>query len=151
MSLNKQKPVNDNPFYNKRELFSLYQNGNKSSISSILDKAWKECVTKEDREVFHSICFGIGDITNREHNIFRQKHIKAEQGGNSQVSSWMEYLTWLIKNHENQFIKFLPLIVEYVGLRELTTYQVKTTKFKKNVESYFGLLPLIQSKESTNI
>lgn len=150
MSLNKTKTVNENPFYNRRELFSLYQNGTKSSISSMLDEAWRECVTKEGKELFHSICFSIGDITNREHNIFRQKHIKAEGGGNSAVSSWIEYLTWLINKDEAQFIKFLPLIVEYVGLRELTTYQIKTEKFKKNVSSIFGLLPLIQSKESTN-
>lgn len=139
---NKKQLISENPFYGKQNLFALYQNGTKT-IAPYLTKAWQECSSKEDRQLFHTICFGVGDITNRQHNIFGKD--KVDDGGNSANVQWLEYLNWLFTNNKQQFIKFLPLMVEYVGLRELTTFQIKTTKYKKNISGSFGLLKLIQS------
>ena len=140
----RQKLVSENPFYGLKALFALYQNGTKSSISTYLNNAWNE--VKDNNiaiQLFHIICFAIGDITNRHHNIFGKKQI--DDGGNAASQQWMEYLVWLIKNQPNIFARLLPLIVEYVGLRELVTFQVKTTKKKKTISGTWGLLPIIQS------
>lgn len=143
---NKQQLVSENPFYGLENLFSLYNNGVKGSISSFISKAWDEAKSNDlFRKLFHIICFGIGDITNRKHNIFQGQ--KVDDGGNSANTQWLEYLTWLIKNDVKQFINFLPLIIEYVGLRELTSFQVKTVKGKKTTTSTWGLLQLIQQNK----
>ena len=92
-------------------------------------------------KLFHVICFGIGDITNRKHNIFGST--KVDDGGNSANKPWMEYLRWLITEQPKQFVRFLPLIVEYVGLRELVTIQIKTKKGTPKVEGTYGILALI--------
>ena len=99
----------------------------------------------------HVINFSLGGISNREHNIFKsQLHgttgVVIDQGGNSSNIAWMDYLTWLLKKDEKAFIKLLPLFVEFVGLRELTTFQIRTKRKSKKVESTWGLLKLIYAR-----
>ena len=69
---------NENPFYGLKECLNIFQGH--SITPYLLDKAYAE--VKEDkvkREMFYSLLFSIGDITNREHNIFHGK--KVDSGG----------------------------------------------------------------------
>lgn len=141
----KQKLVSENPYYGLEALFAMYHNKTKN-ISSYLVNAWNEAKDSElYKALFHVICFSIGDITNRHHNIFGKS--KIEQGGESMNESWIVYLQWLIKHDPNQFVRFIPLIVEYVGLRELVTWQIRTSKKSKKIESVWGLLGIIQTNK----
>jgi hypothetical protein len=141
----KQKLVQENPFYGLKSLFALHQNQGNSNTASLITPAWNESKSeKERRELFHVINFATGDIANRQHNLFGKT--KVESGGNSANEQWIVYLKWLLNNNEKQFINFLPLMVEYVGLRELTTYQIKTQKGKNKTTGTWGLLRDIQAK-----
>lgn len=144
--MNKLKALkSENIFYQKRELLSLLQNGSKgTSIKNLLDSAWNSCITKAEKELFHVICFSMGDI-DRSHNIHKTTVDKGGEGNNEQ---WLEYLSWLIDNQPKQFIKFLPLIPEYVGLRELVSYQIRTKKKKKSITGTWGLLKQIQDNKT---
>jgi hypothetical protein len=140
-----KKLVSENPFYGLKNLFALYQNKTKD-ISRYLDSAWSEAKTNSlFVTLFHIICFSIGDITNRKHNIFGKKTV--DSGGDSASPQWITYLQWLIKNQPKQFVRFLPYIVEYVGIRELLSWQIRTTKGKKNISGVWGLLGIIQSND----
>lgn len=141
----KQKLVSENPYYGLKALFALYQNKTKD-IARYLNDAWKEASENEVfKALFHVINFSIGDITNRHHNIFGKNNV--EQGGDSGNQQWIVYVQWLIKNQPKQFVRFIPLIVEYVGLRELLTWQIKTVKGKSTISGVWGLLGIIQSNE----
>lgn len=140
----KQKK-SENPFYGEKKLLSLLKTGSRGAFSSLLSSTYKACTTKLSRIMFHIICFSLGDIVNRQHNIYGKK--KIDQGGNSLNEQWIEYLTFLINNDKKQFVSFLPIIVEYVGWRELLTYQIKTKKGKSNIIGHSGLLKLIMNEK----
>ncbi len=136
-----KKLVYENPFYGLKSLFALFQNGVKGSIVKYLDAARREAGDNNMFiQLFHIICFSLGDITNRQHNIFKSK---VDSGGNAANPQWIEYVSWLINAEPKTFVKFLPLIVEYVGLRELVTLQIKTNK--KSITGVWGLLNIIQN------
>lgn len=140
-----KKLVSENPYYGLKALFALYQNKTKD-ITRYLDAAWNEAKGSTIfTTLFHIICFSIGDITNRKHNIFGKKTV--DSGGDSASPQWITYLQWLIKNQPKQFVRFLPYIVEYVGIRELLSWQIRTTKGKKNISGVWGLLGIIQANE----
>ena len=67
--------TNTNPFFGLSNCLRLFGASNNNVISeSQLNSAWNEVKdTKEKRELFYSILFSIGDITNRQHNIFKGK------------------------------------------------------------------------------
>ena len=66
---------NENQFYGLRNCLKLLQASTDGSVSMYLvDDAWNEVKnSKENRELFYSLLFSIGDITNRQHNIFKGK------------------------------------------------------------------------------
>lgn len=131
--------ASENPFYGKSKLLSLYQMADKPGLNmGHLNIAYASCENKEDREVFWSILFNVGEITNRDHNVFEGN--KVDEGGNANSVNWLIILLWMLKTHVLQFIQFLPLIVEYVGLRELTSLEVRTVKKKTTVIGFWGLL-----------
>ena len=70
VELNKK---NDNPFYGLQNCLALYQNGGKGVVTEMmLDFCWDEVKSnKQNREMFFVLLFSIGDITAREHNIFK--------------------------------------------------------------------------------
>lgn len=139
-----KKLVYENPFYGKANLLNALTTSTKNLSIATINAAWKEATDSVMKALFHIIFFSMGDITNRQHNIFGRK--KIDQGGQSANANWITYLIWLLNNQPNQFAKFLPLIVEYVGLRELVTYQIRN-KGNKVVGSW-GLLPLIYERKT---
>lgn len=138
----------ENPFYGMVNTLSMLQNvskvadnPSKSVIFSHLDQAWKECKESIDkRQLFFSIMFSFGDITNREHNIFRKKAIKAEQGGSANRRIFLFCLEWMHINVPEQFYKFLPIFGEYYNLGAATMMNIIwTDRFKGIVTDTFKI------------
>jgi hypothetical protein len=127
----------DNPFYGMRNTLELYQNASKGTINQgMLDRSWSEAQkSKEGREMFFSLLFSIGDITARQHNIF--KGVKTDSGGSSQREPFLLAFEWLKKNNYPQFKKFLfaNLFNEFTSFDTLLKNRVKTAKKTKRVES----------------
>lgn len=132
----------NNPFYGMRNNLSLYQNASKGTIStSVLDACYAEARDdKQKREVFFSILFSVGDITARQHNVFKKK--KIDGGGNAQRAAFLVIMEWLRKYHYLQFKKFMfaHLFNEFTTFDNLLINRVKTTKGKKKVESAYSAL-----------
>lgn len=124
VELNKK---NDNPFYGLRNCLKLLQASTDSVISeSLLDEAWHEVKdTKEFREMFFSILFSIGDITNRQHNIFKGKK---DDGGAANREAFFTITQWMWKNDKKQFTVFLnaQLFNEYSCFDVLLRNRVQT-------------------------
>lgn len=93
---------------------------------AMLDNAYKECKTKEQRAMFYSLVFSIGDITARQHNIFKGK--KKDSGGNANREGFAVVLSWMWANHKDQFLKFLNagLFEEYTCFDHLLRNRVQT-------------------------
>ena len=94
---------NNNPFYGMSNCLDI-QNG--KITENILNLAWNEA--KDDkikREMFFSLLFSVGDITARQHNIFKGK--KVDSGGNANRDSFNTIFHWLWNNNKHQFTKFM--------------------------------------------
>lgn len=118
---------NGNPFYGMRNCLELFNSSGKSVNTILLDGCWEEVKdTKEKRELFYTLLFSIGDITNRQHNIFKNK--KKDNGGNANRESFHTILNWIWNNNKEQFSKFLVkgLFNEYIGFDLLLRNRVKT-------------------------
>lgn len=129
---------NNNPFYGMKGCLNLLNNPEKIS-HSLLDECWKECDTKEKKEMFYSLLFSIGDITNRHHNIFGKK--KVDNGGNANREGFFTILSWLWSNNPEQFKKFLHagLFNQYQCMDSLYVNRVKTKKDKVlSIRSAYG-------------
>jgi hypothetical protein len=145
-----QSKVAENLFYGKSAMKQLLNQGkacsSKSSMNSMLDSAWKEAKdSKELREGFFIICFSIGEITNRQHNIFGKQ--KVDNGGNAARPQFMWIMSWLRKNNPAQYYKFMfaRIINEFVSFFVILACQVRTLKGKKtidkpNTDAYSALL-----------
>ena len=122
---------NENPFYGLRNCLQLFQSATNSISESQLNACYNEVKdNKEKRELFFSLLFSIGDITARQHNIF--KGVKKDSGGNANREGFWTVFTWMKNNHFNQFIKFLNagLFNEYTCFDFLFRSRVKTIKSK---------------------
>jgi len=119
---------NDNPFYGLRNCLKLQQASTDSVISTqLLDDAWAEVKNiKEMREMFFSLLFSIGDITNRQHNIFKNK--KTDSGGNANREAFYTIVNWMWVTDKKQFIKFMnaQLFNEYSCFDVLFRNRVQT-------------------------
>lgn len=118
---------NNNPFYGLRNCLTLFQNVGGTITESMLNTAWTEVKDdKEKRELFFSLLFSVGDITARQHNIF--KGVKKDSGGNANRESFYTIFLWLKDNHKEQFVKFLNagLFNEYQCFDTLFRSRVKT-------------------------
>ena len=134
----KMSKVAENPFYGKASLKSLLNNAktatSQSQIDSMLNSAWNECKNSlELRQGFFIVCFSIGDITNREHNIFEKSEV--DNGGNACRPQMMWILSWIRKNHPEQYYTFMKgrVINEFISWFAILASQVRTVKGKKNV------------------
>lgn len=119
----------DNPFIGMSNCLKLQQSVGSIITPAMLDNAWAEVKNnKEAREMFFSILFSIGDITNRQHNIFKGK--KKDNGGNANRDAFEVALEWLWKNNKEQFKRFLyaHLFNEYQCFDSLLKNRVKTVK-----------------------
>jgi hypothetical protein len=145
-----QSKVAENPFYGKSAMKTLLNQGktcsSKSSMDVMLDAAWKEAKdSKELREGFFIICFSIGEITNRQHNIFGKQTV--DNGGNAARPQFMWIMSWLRKYNPTQYYKFMfaKIINEFVSFFVILACQVRTLKGKKtidkaNTDTYSALL-----------
>lgn len=134
----KMSKVSENPFYGKNNLKNLLDTGktctNKSSMFIALQRAWEECKNdKTLREGFFVVCFSIGDITNRQHNIFMGASV--DNGGEACRPQMMWILSWMRINTPIQYYKFMfsRIINEFISWFALLACQVRTVKGKKNV------------------
>lgn len=117
---------NNNPFYGLRACLTLFQNVGNNITEVMLENAYKEVKgNKELRQMFYSLLFSIGDITGRQHNIFKSKR---DSGGNANREGFIVVLNWMWVNHKEQFIKFLNagLFEEYTCFDHLLRNRVKT-------------------------
>lgn len=120
---------NENPFYGLKNCLQLFENSTSTIVESKLDACYAEVKdNKEKRELFFSLLFSIGDITARQHNIF--KGVKKDSGGNANREGFWTIFTWMKKNHYVQFIKFLyaGLFNEYTCFDFLFRSRVQTEK-----------------------
>lgn len=120
---------NENPFYGLRNCLQLFQSSTNNISEAQLDACYNEVKSdKVKRELFFSLLFSVGDITARQHNIF--KGVKKDSGGNANREGFWTAFTWMKKNHFNQFIKFLNagLFNEYTCFDFLFRSRVQTVK-----------------------
>lgn len=117
---------NENPFYGMRGCLALMQSVGGNITPRMLNDAYKECKTKEQKEMFYALVFSIGDITARQHNIFKGK--KRDSGGNANREGFAVVLEWMWNNHKDQFLKFLNagLFEEYTCFDHLLKNRVQT-------------------------
>lgn len=142
--LDAQTKLKENPFYESNGLLNMFQqlpkvgtNPHKPTVFAFLKDAYVECDTLEKKQVFYSIMFSIGDISNREHNLFKRKNLKkVENGGTSLRKAFIYCLEWMLtynKETENQFYEFLPIIGEYTNNKNYFFYEIRTDRRKGNV------------------
>lgn len=127
---------NENPFYGMRNCLQLFNNLNGTITVSMLDAGYEEVKDdKAKKELFYSLLFAVGDITNRQHNIF--KGIKTDNGGNSNRESFWTIFLWLKDKHYDQFVQFLNagLFNEYTCFDFLFRSRIQT-KGKRVVKVY---------------
>lgn len=117
---------NENPFYGMRSCLTIMQNVGGNITPAMLDNAYRECNTREKKQMFYSLVFSIGDITARQHNIFKGK--KRDNGGNANREGFAVVLNWMWDNHKDQFLKFLNagLFEEYTCFDHLLKNRVQT-------------------------
>lgn len=118
---------NDNPFYGLRNCLKLFQSVGNIINVSLLDACWSEVRgNKEHKQMFFSLLFSIGDITARQHNIF--KGVKRDSGGNANKEGFQVVLDWMWNKHQAQFVKFLEagLFNEYTCFDLLFRNRVQT-------------------------
>lgn len=138
-----------NPFYGMNASLVLLQqcskmtdSPSKSAIVQLLTNAWKECSTDfNKRQMFWSVVFSFGDITNREHNIFKKQAIQnVDQGGAGLRKVFLYCLEWIHNNLPDQFYKFLPVFGEYYNLGALTMHHILwTDRFKGTIKEIFKI------------
>lgn len=119
---------NENPFVNLPKCLILYQG---VITEQSLNAAFKEVLDKEDkkyRELFYSILFSIGDITNRQHNIWYPE--QKDSGGRANREKFELIFNWIKQNDYKQFLRFLHLGLfnEYTCFDLLFKCRVKTNR-----------------------
>lgn len=144
-----KRPISGNPFYQMAQTLRMFQElpkvdddtVTKNTVFGFLTAAWLECKTsREKRELFMCLLFAIGDISNREHNIFRHVGIKdVENGGLSKRRTFVFCLEWLLANVPDQFYKFLPIIGEYYNLDGTMLYELRTDRYKGTLKEILRL------------
>lgn len=138
IELNKK---NSNPFYGMTNCLKLFQEGNKGTVSKgVLDACLKECKTLEQKEMFYSLLFSIGDITGRTHNIFGKD--KVDSGGGSNLAAFRVIVDWLKNTNYKQYVKFMNarLFNEFnsfdILLANRVQTQRKTNKVTASIVAY---------------
>lgn len=136
----------ENPFYGLKNCLSIFQGSNISN--TLLDQAYAEVKNDEiKRKMFYSLLFSIGDITNRQHNIFKGKQV--DSGGQSQREAFYIIMNWMIVNDYEQFKKFLyaGLFDEYTCFDHLFRNRVRTKPNRPEVVSTYEMLSIPKYKE----
>ena len=129
----------ENPFYGLKHCLSIFQGT--AITPGLLDLAWLEVRDdKVKKEMFYSLLFSIGDITNREHNIFHNR--KVDSGGQAKRDEFFTIMNWMIKTDYEQFKKFLNagLFDEYTCFDNLFKNRVQTAAKTKRVINVYNML-----------
>ena len=136
----------ENPFKGLRKCLEL---ANANSINEfMLDDAYAETFMDRDKKaLFYSILFNIGDITNREHNIFKGN--KVDGGGQAERENFFVCLNWMIKKDYAQFVKFLNagLFNEYTCFDHLFRNRIETVKNSRTIQNKFNMFANPQYRE----
>lgn len=133
--------ASENPFYGKSFLFDFYQKAQSGAINdSLLTNTWKQCTSKEDKQLFWVIAFSCGDIANRQHNAFRGT--KVDNGGSAHRAAFQTILKWAKKTAPKQYERFLTsdAIRQYTTLDNILGMRVKTQPGKKTVTETVNFL-----------
>lgn len=136
----------ENPFKGLRKCLEL-ANANRVT-EFMLDDAYAEVFMDKDKKaLFYSIIFNIGDITNREHNIFRKN--KVDGGGQAERENFYTCLNWMIKTDYAQFVKFLNagLFNEYTCFDHLFRNRISTVKNTTTISGQYHMLANPQYRE----
>lgn len=122
-----------------QQVSKMTDSPSKSVVVRHLDDAWKECDNKKKRELFFCIVFSLGDINNREHNLFKKQGIKnPDNGGSSLRKVFLYCLEWIHNKVPEQFYNFLPIYGEYYNLGANTMYHmVWTDRYKGTVKEVY--------------
>ena len=118
---------NSNPFYGLRNCLKLLELAGGVITEDLLNNCWKEVKdNKEQRQLFFSLLFSVGDIIARQHNIF--KGVKKDTGGNANRDGFQTIFLWLMTKHPEQFLAFLNkgLFNEYTCFDLLFKSRVQT-------------------------
>lgn len=136
----------ENPFKGLRKCLEL---ANANHVTEfMLDDAYAEVFMDKDKKaLFYSIIFNIGDITNREHNIFRKN--KVDGGGQAERENFYTCLNWMIKTDYAQFVKFLNagLFNEYTCFDHLFRNRISTVKNTTTINGQYHMLANPQYRE----
>lgn len=137
------KQVSENPFFGKRALLSMQrtlertadEQANRSTVNLLLNAAWQEAKTPEEIQLFFILMFSMGDIENRQHNMFP---VKVDQGGHSKRKLFRQCLQWTLDtpSARENFYKLLPVIAEYTNYENMFYNQLRTDVKSKKVTSY---------------
>ena len=134
IQLNKQS---NNPFTGLKNCLNVLQHIDQVHNFDTLNACYNEVKdSKEKRELFFSLMFSMGDITARQHNIF--KGIKKDFGGNANREGFYMFVKWLFIYHYEQFKQFLfaGLFNEYNCFETLLRCRVQTNKKGKVLNQY---------------
>lgn len=136
----------ENPFKGLRKCLEL---ANANHVTEfMLDDAYAEVFMDKDKKaLFYSIIFNIGDITNREHNIFKKN--KVDGGGQAERENFYTCLNWMIKTDYAQFVKFLNagLFNEYTCFDHLFRNRISTVKNSTTINGQYHMLADPQYRE----
>ena len=136
----------ENPFKGLRKCLEL---ANATQVTEFLiDDAYAETFMDKDKKaLFYSILFNIGDITNREHNIFRGN--KVDGGGQASRENFYTILNWMIRKDYAQFVKFLNagLFNEYTCFDHLFRNRIETVKGTTRVNKQYTMFSNPQYRE----
>lgn len=134
----------ENPFYGMSNTLQIFQNGSKGMgvSKSNLDAAYAECKNDDQRALLFAVLFFIGDVTNRQHNIFGGK---TDKGGNSQREMFRDTLVPFMWGKVKSMSKtkrrnFMTLIVEYTTMDNIFAARVKTKKNTSKVETVINMI-----------
>lgn len=121
---------NENPFYGMKACLKLFNSVTGDITDRMLNEAYDEAKTPEQKAMFFSLLFSIGDVTSRQHAIF--KGATVDNGGNANREGFYNVFMWLKANHKDQFVKFLNagLFNQYSCFDILFRNRVKTSKSK---------------------
>jgi hypothetical protein len=138
MTLVELNKVNTNPYYGLIDCLRLLS---QDITPTLLNDAWDEVKNnKEHREMFYSLLFSIGDITNRSHNIFGKT--KVDSGGRSERDKFFTIMNWIKTTDYDQFKKFMysHLFNEFTCFDNLFKNRVVTIKNKAKVHEIYNML-----------
>lgn len=128
----------ENIFYGMANTLTLYQNASKGMkiTKGLMESAWRETSSKEQKAVLFIILFSVGDITARDHNIFGGN--KVDSGGNSERlvfrNDIIPFLVEKVKPLNKAYrLQLMNLITEYTVMDNILANRVQTTKKTKKV------------------